>query len=63
MTTVGDRTKIVLTKQDAEKLRNTAKGANLLRSGRVIVVVDSVAAGIEGRLDVGPEDRTFARAE
>jgi len=62
-TTGGDKTKIVLTKQDAEKLRNTAKGANLLRSGRVIVVVDSVAAGIEGRLDVGPEDRTFARAE
>lgn len=62
-TTGADKTKIVLTKQDAEKLRNTAKGANLLRSGRVVVVVDSVAAGIEGRLDVSPEDRIFARAE
>ncbi|MBK8270447.1 MAG: hypothetical protein IPK83_20000 [Planctomycetes bacterium] len=42
-------TKIVLTKEDAEKLRTTPEGASLLRSGRVIVVVDSVAAGIQGR--------------
>ena len=59
----ANKTKIVLTKRDAERLRKSAKGASLLRSGRVIVVVDSVAAGIEGRLDVGPENRIFARSE
>lgn len=50
----GD-TKIVLTKDDAEKLATTPEGASLLRSGKVIVVVDSVAAGIQGRID-RPED-------
>ena len=58
-----NKTKIVLTKRDAERLRKSAEGANLLRSGRVIVVVDSVAAGIEGRLDVVPDDRIFARSK
>lgn len=41
---------IVLTKEDAEKLRQSPEGANLLRSGQVIVVVDSAAAGMQGRL-------------
>lgn len=59
----ADKTKIVLTKQDAQRLRKSIKGANLLRSGRVIVVVDSVAAGIQGRLDVVPGSRVLARAE
>ena len=58
-----NKTRIVLTKRDAERLRKSAEGANLLRSGRVIVVVDSVAAGIEGRLDVLPDNRIFARSE
>lgn len=43
------KTEIVLTRQDAEKLRKDPKGASLLRQGRVIVVVDSAAAGIQGR--------------
>lgn len=46
--TSGD-TKIVLTKADAEELAKSAEGASLLRSGRVIVVVDTVAAGTQGR--------------
>jgi hypothetical protein len=39
---------IVLTKEDAEKLRQSPEGASLLRNGKVIVVVDSAAAGIQG---------------
>jgi hypothetical protein len=53
-----DNTEIVLTREDADKLRNDPKGAALLRSGQVIVVVDSVAAGIQGRHD-GLTDDTF----
>ena len=40
--------RIVLTKEDAEKLRQSPEGANLLRGGKVIVVVDSAAAGMQG---------------
>ncbi|MBN2561572.1 MAG: hypothetical protein JXQ75_11640 [Phycisphaerae bacterium] len=54
------KTEIVLTKEDADKLRNDPDGAGLLRSGRVIVVVDSVAAGIEGQRDDGSRDRVLA---
>lgn len=46
-------TQVVLTKEDAEKLSKSAEGSNLLRDGKVIVVVDSVAAGIQGRRDDG----------
>lgn len=53
-----DNTEIVLTREDADKLRNDPKGAALLRSGQVIVVVDSVAAGIQGRQD-GITDNTL----
>ena len=42
-------TQIVLTQEDAEKLRQSAEGAAMLRAGQVVVVVDSAAAGIEGR--------------
>ena len=51
--TGASSTEIVLTKEDAEKLRKDPEGAALLRSGQVIVVVDSVAAGIEGRHEIG----------
>lgn len=49
--TKAEDAKIVLTKEDAEKLAATPEGASLLRSGRVIIVVDSVVAGIQGRND------------
>ena len=55
-----NKTEIVLTKEDAEKLRKDPQGAALLRAGRVVVVVDSVAAGIEGRLDERPGDMELA---
>lgn len=61
-TTAADRSKIVLTKEDADKLRNSPEGASLLRSGRVIVVVDAVAAGIQGRGKPAEPSRQFARA-
>ncbi len=57
-----DRSKIVLTKEDADRLRNSAEGASLLRSGQVIVVVDAVAAGIQGRVEPAERSRQFARA-
>jgi hypothetical protein len=55
-----DKTRIVLTKEDAERLSKDPEGASLLRSGQVVVVVDSVAAGIEGRLNGGIDDRILA---
>jgi hypothetical protein len=44
-------TQVVLTRADAERLANNPEGASLLREGKVIVVVDSAAAGIDGRRD------------
>ncbi|UCG17035.1 MAG: hypothetical protein JSV19_03185 [Phycisphaerales bacterium] len=49
------KTEIVLTRTDAEKLARSPEGASLIRSGRVVVVVDSAAAGIESRR--GDEER------
>ena len=54
------QSQIVLTKEDAEKLRQSPEGANLLRSGKIIVVVDSAAAGIQGRLPRGGDDTSLA---
>lgn len=51
---------IVLTKEDAEKLRQSPEGASLLRSGKVIVVVDSAAAGIQGRLPRDADETSLA---
>jgi len=48
----ADRTTIVLTKEDAEQLAQSPEGAAMLRGGKVVVVVDSVAAGIQG---AGPD--------
>ena len=45
------KTRIVVTNEDAEKLRRSAQGASLLREGQVVIVVDSAAAGIQGRHD------------
>lgn len=46
----GDqKTQIVLTQEDAAKLRRDPEAASLLRKGQVMVVVDSAAAGIEAR--------------
>lgn len=58
----GDKTRIVLTKEDAEKLAGTPEGASLLREGRVVIVVDSVAAGAQGRGNPPPDRETLALA-
>jgi hypothetical protein len=48
----GDQpARVVVTSEDAEKLRRSAEGASLLSAGQVVIVVDSAAAGIQGRLD------------
>ncbi|MFQ5429415.1 MAG: hypothetical protein ACE5E1_03805 [Phycisphaerae bacterium] len=57
-----NKTRIVLTKEDADRLRRSPEGASLLRSGRVVVVVDSVAAGIEGRRPAEERDGALALA-
>lgn len=54
------QSQIVLTKEDAEKLRQSPEGANLLRGGKVIVVVDSAAAGMQGRLPWDDDDSSLA---
>jgi len=43
-------------------LRQTPEGASLLRSGRVVVVVDSAAAGIEGCGPAAEDETQIARA-
>lgn len=49
-TTAGEhKTRIVVTEEDAEKLCKSAEGASLMREGNVVIVVDSVAAGTQGR--------------
>ncbi len=62
-TPTGQNTQIVLTKEDAESLRQDPKTAAALKNGRVVVVVDSVAAGIEGRAPTPWDDNTLARAD
>lgn len=46
----NQKTQLVLTQQDAERLRRSPEAASALKNAQVIVVVDSAAAGIEGRL-------------
>ncbi|MCP4590995.1 MAG: hypothetical protein GY842_09640 [bacterium] len=54
--TVGDqKTRLVLAAEDAEKLSNSPEGSSLLREGQVVIVVDSAAAGTQGRRDGTPE--------
>jgi hypothetical protein len=45
-----ERTQLVLTKADAERLRRSSEAASALRKAQVLVVVDPAAAGTEGRL-------------
>ena len=44
-------TQLVLTREDAERLRRSPEAASAMKNAQVIVVVDSAAAGIEGRLE------------
>ena len=49
--TIGQqKTQLVLTQEDAERLRKSPEAASAMRNAQVLVVVDSTAAGIEGRL-------------
>ncbi len=50
------KTQLVLTKEDAERLRKSPDAAAAMRNAQVIVVVDAAAAGTEGRLWWSPMD-------
>lgn len=58
--TGNSKTEIVLTREDAERLRNDPRGANLLKKGQVYVVMDAAAAGIQGRFDRSPGEPVLA---
>ncbi len=40
---------LVITREDAERLRNSPEAAEAMRKGQVLIVVDASAAGTEGR--------------
>jgi hypothetical protein len=48
-------TQLVLTKEDAERLRQSAEASTAFRKAQVLIVVDAPAAGTEGRLPVGAD--------
>ena len=45
-----EKTEVVLTREDVDRIRRSPEGANALRQAHVVIVVDSAAAGTEGRL-------------
>jgi hypothetical protein len=46
----GQKTQLVLTQEDAQRLRRSPEAASALKNAQVLVVVDAPAAGSEGRL-------------
>jgi len=46
----GQKTQLVLTQEDAQRLRRSPEAAGALKNAQVLVVVDAPAAGSEGRL-------------
>jgi hypothetical protein len=55
-----NQTQLVLTPADAAKLRDSEQGAELLRQGKVVIVMDAPAAGAQGRRPT-PEGLLLAR--
>ena len=45
-----EKTEVVLSREDVDRIRRSPEGANALRQAHVVIVVDSAAAGTEGRL-------------
>ena len=43
------KTQLVLTQEDAERLRKSPEASSAMRNAQVLVVVDAAAAGVEGR--------------
>jgi len=54
-----DKSVLVVADKDALKLLKDPAAAGLARGGRVLVVVDAAAAGVEGRLHPRPEGRAL----
>ena len=50
----AQRAQLVLTREDAERLRRSPEAAEALRTAQVLVVVDAPAAGTEGRMPALP---------
>ena len=57
-----DKSVLVVAEKDALKLLKDPAAAGLARGGRVLVVVDAAAAGVEGRLHGRPEGEALAIA-
>jgi hypothetical protein len=53
---------LVLTREDAEKLQKDPQAAAMLRNAEIIIVVDSVAAGVQGMAPRPAPDRQVATA-
>lgn len=47
------KTEVVLTQEDVDRIRRSPEGASALRRAQVVIVVNSAAAGTEGRLWLG----------
>jgi hypothetical protein len=59
----GQKTQLVLTQEDAQRLRRSPEAASALKNAQVLIVVDAPAAGSEGRLPVSDwSGRAHARA-
>ena len=46
------KTEVVLTREDVDRIRRSPEGASALKNAHVVIVVDSAAAGTEGRLNL-----------
>ncbi len=55
------KSRVILTKEDAEKLRKSKTGANLLRHAHVLIVLDAPAAGVQGLRHIREEQAILAQ--
>jgi hypothetical protein len=46
-----EKTEVVLTREDVDRIRRSPEGASALKNAHVVIVVDSAAAGTEGFLN------------
>ncbi len=59
----GGKTEVVLTQEDVDRIRRSPEGASALRQAQVVIVVNSAAAGTEGRLWLGQESAVCVNVE
>ncbi|MFQ5491165.1 MAG: hypothetical protein ACE5GE_10620 [Phycisphaerae bacterium] len=56
------KTEVVLTQEDVDRIRRSPEGASALRRAQVVIVVNSAAAGTEGRLELDVDSALCSRA-